>query len=669
MSTALAADITIASGVTVGATQTLTDEGDDLTVEAGGTIDTTGGTGTDNAVNAEADNQTIVNQGSIKGDENGIQTSASAPTIINESGALISGKDGHGIYFNGAVSVGSKLVNHGTITSAQGQGVYISENTGGGEYGGSYGRIDNYGEITGTGGQALYLSSTHGHHYTVVNHQGAKMSSAGSHGLYVGSSDGYKNTFINYGDIWSTASRGVYFSSTNGYEISLINYGNIWSTWDDGVRFSSHGAYGHRLVNHGTIYSSAANNAGVRFSHSYDNTWDSENFDNGIITDTMAEIFANNNELINHGLIYSTQWHGVQFNSTDMTEDLFNGGTIRSASGFNAINITSVMAGMNVTLLPGSVLDGGVSFGSPSDTLNIRKGLNLYLDYDDTLEAVNSEVPYVWDKTNGIVYTLDPSGVALPNLMLQSLSGAVHEAILGAVGGSAATLLAGQSSFDTGLSAGDTTSDSSAWAKVYGGIQSQDGSGQMTGAEQDYAGVVAGWNLGTDDHQYGIFVGAARSELETSYETQDIDADSFYAGLYGASQRDGYKLHFSLLGGYSQFDSERSVANNNVGGGLQTATADYDGWFISPSVTLSKAINQRTEFTLGGHYAGLFLDGYQETGSAANLKLDDRNMHLIAVRAKVDHLVLQKPTKNGMVKLNIWGGVDGSYNFGDDAEA
>ncbi|MCP4088999.1 MAG: hypothetical protein GY746_04315, partial [Gammaproteobacteria bacterium] len=106
MSTALAADITIASGATENTLQTLTDEGDNLTVEAGGTIDTTGGT--DNAVNAEADNQTIVNQGSIKGGDNGIQTFASAPTIINESGALISGKEGHGIFFNGAVSVGSK---------------------------------------------------------------------------------------------------------------------------------------------------------------------------------------------------------------------------------------------------------------------------------------------------------------------------------------------------------------------------------------------------------------------------------------------------------------------------------------------------------------------------------------------------------------------------------
>ena len=102
---------------------------------------------------------------------------------------------------------------------------------------------------------------------------------------------------------------------------------------------------------------------------------------------------------------------------------------------------------------------------------------------------------------------------------------------------------------------------------------------------------------------------------------------------------------------------------------METASADYGGYFISPSVTVGRSIGERTEISVGGHYAGLFLDGYTETGSSANLTVASRAAHVAAVRAQARYLAEQHQTRNGLVSVETWAGVDGVFNFGDDVEA
>ena len=48
----------------------------------------------------------------------------------------------------------------------------------------------------------------------------------------------------------------------------------------------------------------------------------------------------------------------------------------------------------------------------------------------------------------------------------------------------------------------------------------------------------------------------------------------FYAGLYGGMRNGPFWIEVSLLGGHTDFNSKRVVANNTVAGGLETASAN-----------------------------------------------------------------------------------------------
>jgi outer membrane autotransporter protein len=94
----------------------------------------------------------------------------------------------------------------------------------------------------------------------------------------------------------------------------------------------------------------------------------------------------------------------------------------------------------------------------------------------------------------------------------------------------------------------------------------------------------------------------------------------------------------SLIAGLSDTDNERRVIDNL--NGIETATSDFDSFFISPNVTLASAytLTDHWEFRPSTHlsYSMAWLDGYSETGTTnSNLTVDDRTAKALSVRAQL----------------------------------
>ena len=111
------------------------------------------------------------------------------------------------------------------------------------------------------------------------------------------------------------------------------------------------------------------------------------------------------------------------------------------------------------------------------------------------------------------------------------------------------------------------------------------------------------------------------------------------------------------------------MANNLAATGLQTARADYDGWFVSPELTLTRPfwpMGVRVEKILTLRYAGLFLDGFAETGAADNLTIEDRDIHLGVARAALALPVERRGEDGSTSRLTLTGGIEGRTQFGDE---
>lgn len=571
VSNGVAVDVVIPSGDTVTSTQTISNDGDTLTVEEGGAIDTTGSSG--DGVDATASDQTITNGGAISANGNGITSTGANVDILN-GGSITSfiflGGDGIGIL-------------------ADGDNAFV-ENTG---------LID-----------------------------------AESYGIRAKKTD---STVINRGTI-NSINHGI---RSDGDNSMVINYGTVNGD-SQGVVVGIHairsGGQFSEIVNYGTL-----------------------------LAETDGVFSAGDNTTVeNHGLIIPGAW-GIGSQGDNST--VVNAGTILAGSAVGTINLV----GTNNTLIlrPGSVLEGDLGFFGINETLSLDPGQNLVLRYQGTFSTLETGMPVVHDTANQMIYSIDPTGFALSQSFIQTTADAVHQAVRSGTGaGSPFGGLHDGNTFGYGAERTETKPGGPrGWASAFGGYQTQEGSGAVTGADQAYGGLVTGGGFASDERMYGAFLGGSYAQLETDFDTQQLDAASFFGGVYGEIRAGSYRISGSFAGGISNFSSDRQIANSTVAGGLETATADYDGYFISPSLTVGRAVGERTEISLGGHYAALFLDSYSETGSSSNLTVASRTAQVAAVRAQAAHLVYQRLTDSGRLSLQSWAGIDGIFNFGDDVEA
>ncbi|TIW15542.1 MAG: autotransporter outer membrane beta-barrel domain-containing protein, partial [Mesorhizobium sp.] len=133
--------------------------------------------------------------------------------------------------------------------------------------------------------------------------------------------------------------------------------------------------------------------------------------------------------------------------------------------------------------------------------------------------------------------------------------------------------------------------------------------------------------------------------------------------------------HFAeaaFVAGVLQERSRRHVANNLVLGGIETARADFNGVFLSPSVTLG----MRLPVTAGTlipsvrlRYAGLFFDDYTETGSDGDLAVSRRDVNVFEARGQLALALAPVSTPSQAWQTKLRTGVDAIAQNSDDVSA
>jgi outer membrane autotransporter protein len=182
--------------------------------------------------------------------------------------------------------------------------------------------------------------------------------------------------------------------------------------------------------------------------------------------------------------------------------------------------------------------------------------------------------------------------------------------------------------------------DTTIWASGFGGERKQRADGDILPTTDSAFGGAMGVDRALGGNlRVGAFVGAGASREAVDFDVQKIDATYVFGGAYGRFDWISQYLDFALYGGGIDNKSTRQIANNTVPSGLETATASYGGWFISPEVTYGyripfNAITVTPRIRL--RYVGGQLDGYSESGSMQNLSVGRRNINDFEERGEVE---------------------------------
>ena len=608
------------------------DNDDNLTVNvlSGAQVNNPGG----NGIEVGGNNSQISNSGIIDADIDGIR--AGDDSRINNSGTITTDDDG--IVARG----NAQITNSGTIT-VDDSGIDAGDDS----------HITNSGTIIADG-------------YGIEAGDNSQITNSGA--ITSQNDDG-----ISARDDWKITNSGTIIA--DGYGINarenaqIINSGTITSKFNDGILANDNA----QITNSGTITS--------QFGSGIDAGDDAQITNSGTIA-SQIEVgirVDDNSQITNSGMITAGD-DGIQTGSNNI---ITNSGSIINSNGPSGTAI-SLSGGVNVVnLLAGSVLVGTVRPGIGVDTLNLGAGLDAIVMVTGTqFEFINfgSRLGVVSGLT---VYQADTTAQEQTDDALADIASGVGQTVLDRISSafgddvptdstSGYAALTKQSTsetaIETAVSGYGDKNERNYWASLWGSASNGEAAGGVD-ANLRHGGYVSGVDWMTDGNLMGFFSGGSLSKISADIKNgQSTEIKSYYGGGYGRWTKGNMYIDAVVSGGVMSFSSERWVANNLILGGLEKAKADYLGYYIAPTVTFSSVDGlQGTELmpslTLG--YAGLFLDGFTESGSMANLTVEDRNIHVATARFQ---LALDKEfidEDGSMTKVRPYFGVEAKAGFGD----
>jgi len=523
------------------------------------------------------------------------------------------GGDGYG---TGAEANTTITVQPGaSVTGGANDGLFIAnDNT-----------VNNSGTITGLAGYGINASGT----LTVVNS-----------GLIRGNG----NDGIIAGDAFIT-NRGSIIGADEGINVdnlTMTNYDTV-----TGVGFGVQtGAGLARIVNYGTI----TGGAGVG----------------------DAGVYGRSVDIVNVGTISGRV--GVQAGIAGGSV-LTNAGLINGS--FASIDFTS-SGGDTLTFLPGSRLIGSVELGTGArSTVNIHTGRDVgwIITFGACgcggLVANNSVVNFIGGAPGVVsgdrIATLDATAFGIAGKSVSDFTGLVSSIVGARVGeftqasaGGAATAFAPAPAASgtafalmpevgnayasaapvANASMVDRQSGTAVWSKGFAGFRRHPGDDVMLASTSTGFGGA----LGIDGQfnstlRIGAFIGAGMGKIDVARKSQDIETDYVFGGIYGRNDFGGRFVDFTVTAGHSSNSSERLIANNLAGGGLQSAKAKYQGWFASPEIGYGVSLPAGDGITIVPsvrlrYVAGQF-DGYSETGSEQGLSVGRRTFQSLEQRIEI----------------------------------
>jgi len=360
-----------------------------------------------------------------------------------------------------------------------------------------------------------------------------------------------------------------------------------------------------------------------------------------------------------------------------------NSGTITGTGGV-AINFQG-NGNDTLNLNGGSIINGTIDFGDGNDglggtnandvdRLNVAPGLNAVLTFADASggdsalasapESASSNVAFFNGGTQAAA--VDPTGFAASGVFLGTLTTAIFNSIdnngSGPQGGQ--PLTGGISPAGGDAKSLAYGSGRRLWVSGFGGKQGVDGTSSQAGIDNRFGGAITGVEIGVGGKgAFGVFGGYAVSSLDIEYNAGDLEVDSAFGGAYWKIDTGKVRIQLALVAGSANQDSTRNIA------GGTTARGEADGWFFSPSATLAVPI-EGLSFPLIASarvsYAGLFIDGYTETGVANPLTVGDRDVQVFNTRAQFT-LPQIIANKNGSKTRIDWrAGIDAQFDGGSD---
>jgi len=359
------------------------------------------------------------------------------------------------------------------------------------------------------------------------------------------------------------------------------------------------------------------------------------------------------------------------------------------ATGPGSYAIAVGGANSSLTLQRGSLLQGDLWFAAAyaaTTSLTIAPGWSTALRFDligppgfpgglpATITA--GGMPLAVNAASGLVATADVSALRGQGQMLGDLTGGIFAAVDGRRGTGAAVApiayaaetTAVRAAFAADFRKDEARYERTTWLKGFGGSRTENGSGVTLEQDQALAGAVSGVDLfASASGKAGLFAGGAFGRTDVP-QSQQIAATSAFGGAYGTFWFGSATLDLALTLGWTRYDSSRRVADNTAAGGIAFATADYDGAFVAPRIALTQPFligPQVFEAKLSGYYAGLFLNGFTETGSIAPLSVDKRDLHLFVGRAGLS-MPLEQAYANGVTRVIPTIGIEGRVQTGDN---
>jgi len=557
-----------------------------------------------------------------------LATDGSVGTI--EEGGTLAPAAGHGIEMQGN-NTSANIAGNLSLVNDNTHGIVVTGNN-------AQVTVDASGIISTTGDGSWGIWTVGGTEASITNNGKITTNGLGSIGILASIGGG---TIINNGEIETHGQSSDAISVTDSNN-SVLNSGTILTVSDtsNGISATSNN---NAVNNSGSILTTGVGSSGIY-------------------------VFGTGNVVTNSGTISadaSATSIGIKAEGVDAV--VINSGTITSQFS-DAIRFESI-GNNTLTLNAGNVISGGLVFGAGTDTLNVGNGLSLHYTFDKAPDILNTNGAPSLVQGN-VVDVVDTTSLAhIDNSLDSLLAGtfnmlASHSTSTKSGSDEANALGYAQTPADKWPAAADwrSTDQNEVWANGFAGLQANSASGSATTANTIFGGGVIGIETMLDPElMAGAFVGFGAAQLNTPGNTQSVDTKGQYAGLYGQF---GDNIDLSIAGGVLQHASSRQVLNNLVASGIETVTADFNGYFVAPEVTFklleAEIGGNPTRTSLRGRYTFQHIDGYTESGADSILAVGARNIHSLDTRLKVEADLVS----NNQTQVIARTGIDGQFKWG-----